>query len=44
MLKLRLNLNQHHYIKIVLTDTGKAFEPDKVPAYVPCTHETDISI
>ena len=32
-----------HYIKIVLTDTGKAFEPDKVPAYVPCTHETDIS-
>jgi anti-sigma regulatory factor (Ser/Thr protein kinase) len=31
------------YIRIVLTDTGKAFEPDKVPAYVPCTSETDVN-
>jgi serine/threonine-protein kinase RsbW len=40
---IEVEIEPHHYIKIVLTDTGKAFEPDKVPAYVPCTHETDIS-
>jgi anti-sigma regulatory factor (Ser/Thr protein kinase) len=32
-----------HYVRIILTDTGKVFEPDKVPAYVPCTPDTDVS-
>ena len=40
---IEIETEPQQYIKFVLTDTGKAFAPDSVPAYVPCTHETDIS-
>ena len=40
---IEIETEPHQYIKLVLTDTGKAFEPNNVPVYVPCTHETDIS-
>ena len=32
---------RQHFIKIVFTDTGKAFEPNAVPAYIPCTPTTN---
>jgi anti-sigma regulatory factor (Ser/Thr protein kinase) len=31
------------YLKVILTDTGKTFEPEAVPAYIPCTPQTDVN-
>ena len=32
-----------HYLKIVLSDTGRTFAPDQIPLYVPCTPATDVA-
>jgi serine/threonine-protein kinase RsbW len=35
---------RHHQITIVLTDTGKPFDPDNVPGYVPCKSIDELKI
>ena len=32
-----------HYLKIVLSDTGRTFAPNEIPLYVPCTPATDVA-
>lgn len=34
----------NHQITIVLTDTGKSFDPDSVPDYVPCKSIDELKI
>ncbi len=35
---------QKHQLTIVLTDTGKSFDPDSVPHYVPCKSIDELKI
>ena len=35
---------RHRQLTIVLTDTGKSFDPDRIPEYVPCKSIDEIKI
>lgn len=35
---------RNHQLTIILTDTGKSFDPDRIPEYVPCKSIEEIKI
>ncbi len=40
---IEVETEPNHYLRIVLSDTGRIFAPDQIPIYVPCTPATDVA-